>query len=177
MSPFRLSTLAGLIAGCSALAAAHAAAAAPHGLEGRWTLAPGRSRFAEAVTGPAPSAATWTVSRDEGGRFAYTLVEQAQGSEDARGAYDVSLSGGRSESKVDDVVKSVSASREASGLTIIRGPVRAGYQASIRIQATGPDEATINHVVTGPDGDHVLEYLVMTREHSQLLAQADHTAR
>jgi hypothetical protein len=158
--------LAALVAGAAGLSAASANA---QGLLGRWVLAPERSSFVEAVTGPAPEGGEWIVSRDDGDRLAYTLVETRDGDVVARAAYDVSLRGGPSQSHVDGDVRNVVATRATDGSTIIQAPAVAAWRASIRIHEISPKEAVIEHVVSGPSGDLVVERLVMERASSKLV--------
>jgi len=175
----RVATL--LIAGAAALAAAALAAAAPiaaqaQSLQGRWVLAPQRSSFVEAVTGPAPEGGQMTVSRDDGERLTYTLIETRDGDVVARAAYDVSLHGGPSQSDVGGDVRNVVASRASDGSTIIEAPAVSAWRASIRIRAVSAKEAVIEHVVSGPTGDLVVERLVMERAAPPLVASASGSA-
>jgi hypothetical protein len=167
-SRLRRTLAAGLLAGTAALFSA--AAADAQSLTGRWVLAPERSSFVEAVTGPAPQGGEWIVSRDDGDRLAYTLVETRDGDEVARATYDVSLHGGPSQSHVDGDVRNVVAMRANDGSTIIKAPAVAAWRASIRIREVSPSEAVIEHVVSGPIGDLVVERLVMERSSPKLAA-------
>jgi hypothetical protein len=157
--------LAVLLGGVAALSAASANA---QGLLGKWVLAPERSSFVEAVTGPAPEGGEWIVSRDDGDRLVYTLVETRQGDVVATAAYDVSLHGGPSQSHVDGDVRDVVAARATDGSTIIQAPAVAAWRASIRIHQISAREAVIEHVVSGPSGDLVVERLVMERASPRL---------
>jgi len=164
----RVSTL--LAAGAAVLVSA--AAANAQSLIGRWVLSPERSIFVEAVTGPAPQGGEWIVSRDDGDRLAYTLLETRDGDVVARAAYDVSLHGGPSQSHVDGDVRNVVAVRASDGSTLIEAPAVAAWRASIRIHLVSPKEAVIEHVVSGPSGDLVVERLVMERASSKLVTAA-----
>jgi hypothetical protein len=146
-----------------------AASANAQSLIGRWVLAPERSSFVEAVTGPAPAGGEWIVSRDDGDRLSYTLVETRDGDVVARAAYDVSLHGGVSQSHVDGDIRNVVAVRATDGSTIIQAPAVAAWRASIRIHKINAGEAVIEHVVSGPSGDLVVERLVMERTSPKLL--------
>jgi len=171
-SSVRRNLLAVVVAGVAALSAASANA---QSLLGRWVLAPDRSSFVEAVTGPAPQGGEWIVSQDDGDRLVYSLVETRDGDVVARAAYDVSLHGGPSQSHVDGDVRNVVAVRASDGSTLIQAPAVAAWRASIRIHEVSPKEAVIEHVVTGPNGDFVIERLVMERASSKLVTAA--TAR
>jgi hypothetical protein len=153
----------------AAFVALPAAAANAQSLLGAWVLAPERSSFVEAVTGPAPQAGAWTVSRDDGDRLVYTLVETRDGEVVARGSYDVSLHGGPSQSRVDGDVRNVVAVRAGDGSTVIEAPAVAQWRASIRIRRVSAKEAVIEHVLSGPSGDMVVERLVMERAAPNLL--------
>jgi len=141
-------------------------------LQGDWVLAPQRSSFVEAVTGPAPQGGEMTVSRDDGDRLVYTLVETRDGDVVARAVYDVSLHGGPSQSDVGGDVRKVVATRATDGSTVIEAPAVAAWRASIRIHKVSPKEAVIEHVVSGPGGDIVVERLVMERAAAPLVASA-----
>jgi len=162
----KLQLTTALLAGAAALVSA--ASAHAQSLIGRWVLAPERSSFVEAVTGPAPQGAEWIVSRDDGDRLAYTLVETRDGDVVARAAYDVSLHGGPSQSHVDGDVRNVVATRANDGSTLIQAPAVAAWRASIRIRQISPKEAVIEHVVSGPTGDVVVDRLVMERASPEL---------
>jgi hypothetical protein len=161
--------LAVVVAGAAALSAASANA---QSLLGRWVLAPERSSFVEAVTGPAPQGGEWVVSRDDGDRLTYTLVETRDGDVVARAAYDVSLHGGPSQSHVDGDVRNVVAVRGSDGSTLIQAPAVAEWRASIRIHEVSPQEAVIEHVISGPRGDLVVDRMVMERASSTLVTAA-----
>jgi len=161
--------LAVLVAGAAALSAASANA---QSLVGRWVLAPERSSFVEAVTGPAPQGGEWIVSRDDGDRLTYTLVETRDGDVVARAAYDVSLHGGPSQSHVDGDVRNVVALRATDGSTLIQAPAVAAWRASIRIHELSPQEAVIEHVLSGPQGDLVVDRMVMERASPKLVTAA-----
>ena len=167
-----------LLAGAAAASVAlPAASASAQSLLGTWVLAPERSSFVEAVTGPAPQAGEWTVSRDDGDRLVYTLVETRDGDVVARGTYDVSLHGGPSQSRVDGDVRDVVAERASDGSTIIQAPAVAAWRASIRIHTINAKEAVIEHVVSGPSGDMVVERLMMERTTPRLVtAKTDEPA-
>jgi hypothetical protein len=158
--------LAILVASAAALSATSANA---QSLLGRWLLAPERSSFVEAVTGPAPQCGEWIVSRDDGDRLTYTLVETRDGDVVARAAYDVSLHGGLSQSHGDGDVRNVVAVRASDGSTLIQAPAVAAWRASIRIHEISQKEAVIEHVVTGPNGDFVIERLVMERASPKIM--------
>jgi hypothetical protein len=132
-------------------------------------LAPERSSFVEAVTGPAPEGGEWIVSRDDGDRLTYTLVETRDGDVVARAAYDVSLHGGPSQSHVDGDVRNVMAVRATDGSTLIQAPAVSAWRASIRIHEVNAKEAVIEHVVSGPSGELVVERLVMERASPELV--------
>jgi hypothetical protein len=161
--------LAVLVAGAAALSAASANA---QSLVGRWVLAPERSNFVEAVTGPAPQGGEWIVSRDDGDRLSYTLVETRDGDVVARAAYDVSLHGGPSQSHVDGDVRNVVAVRASDGSTLIQAPAVAAWRASIRIHEVSAQEAVIEHVLSGPQGDLVVDRMVMERASPKLVTAA-----
>jgi len=172
----RFSIPRNLIAALAAGAAVFSAASAnAQGLVGTWVLAPERSSFVEAVTGPAPQGGELIVSRDDGDRLAYTLVETRDGDVVARAAYDVSLHGGLSQSHVDGDVRNVVAVRGSDGSTLIQAPAVAAWRASIRIHAVSAKEAVIEHVVSGPSGDLVVERLVMERTSPTLLTATTQT--
>jgi len=116
-----------------------------------------------------PEGGEWIVSRDDGDRLAYTLVETRAGDVVARAAYDVSLHGGPSQSHVDGDIRNVVAVRANDGSTLIQAPAVAAWRASIRIHEVSPKEAVIEHVVSGPSGDLVVERLVMERASSKLV--------
>jgi hypothetical protein len=164
--------LALLLIAAAALVTTLPAAAHAQSLQGRWVLEPQRSSFVEAVTGPAPEGGQMTVSRDDGDRLVYTLVETRDGDVVARAVYDVSLHGGPSQSHVDGDVRNVIATRAADGSTVIEAPAVAAWRASIRIHAVSANEAVIEHVVSGPSGDLVVERLVMARATAPLVASA-----
>jgi hypothetical protein len=161
-----------LIAGAAALTLALPAAAHAQGLLGDWVLAPQRSSFVEAVTGPAPEGGAMTVTRDDGDRLVYTLVETRDGDVVARAAYDVSLHGGPSQSHVDGDIRNVVATRSSDGSTVIEAPAVSAWRASIRIHAVSAKETVIEHVVSGPSGDLVVERLVMERATQPFVAAA-----
>jgi hypothetical protein len=168
-SSLHRNVLAVLVAGAAALTAASANA---QSLLGRWVLAPQRSSFVEAVTGPAPEGGEWIVSRDDGDRLTYTLVETRDGDVVARAAYDVSLHGGLSQSHVDGDVRNVVAIRASDGSTLIQAPAVAAWRASIRIHEVSPQEAVIEHVLSGPQGDLVVDRMVMERVSPKLVTAA-----
>ena len=126
-----------------------AAHAASPSLAGRWRMAPADSRFAEAVTGRAPEAATLIVTRDNGDRLAYQLIETGRGVRPVRAAYDVSLDGAPSRSSNDGVRLSVTARRDAAGDVVISAPPVGGLRALIRVHRTGRDTAVLEHLVEG----------------------------
>jgi len=161
--------LAIMVAGAATLSAASANA---QSLLGKWVLAPERSTFVEAVTGPAPQGGEWIVTRDDGDHLVYTLVETRDGDVVARAAYDLSLRGGLSQSHVDGDVRNVVASRANDGSTLIQAPAVAAWRASIRIREINAREAVIEHVVSGPNGDFVVERLVMERTSPKLVTAA-----
>ncbi len=161
-----------LFAGATALTLAHPAAAQAQSLQGAWVLAPQRSTFVEAVTGPAPEGGRMVVTRDDGDRLIYSLVETRDGDVVARAAYNVSLHGGPSQSQVGGDVRRVVATRSTDGSTVIEAPAVSAWRASIRIRAVSAKEAVIEHVVSGPSGDLVIERLVMKRAMSPLVATA-----
>jgi hypothetical protein len=99
-------------------------------------------------------------------------VETRDGDVVARAAYDVSLHGGPSQSHVDGDVRNVVAVRASDGSTLIQAPAVAAWRASIRIHEVSPKEAVIEHVVTGPNGDFVIERLVMERAPSKFVTAA-----
>jgi hypothetical protein len=171
-SSFPRNLIAALAASIAAFSAASANA---QSLVGTWVLAPERSSFVEAVTGPAPQGGELVVSCDDGDRLAYTLVETRDGDVVARAAYDVSLHGGLSQSHVDGDVRNVVAVRGSDGSTLIQAPAVAAWRASIRIHAVSAKEAVIEHVVSGPSGDLVVERLVMERTSPTLLTATTQT--
>ena len=156
--------LAGL-ALCASLGA-QAYAAAPS-LQGRWIMAPDRSRFEEGVTGPAPDAATLVVSQDNAERLTYALVETRGGREVASAAYDISFAGRASTSAVDHVRMQVQGAREADGGVVIRAPSVDGLQASIHLRRTGPDSALLEHEVSGADSALRVETISLVRGRDQ----------
>jgi hypothetical protein len=166
------SLIVALAAGAAVFSAASANA---QSLVGKWVLAPDRSSFVESVTGPAPQGGELIVSRDDGDRLAYTLVETRDGDVVARAAYDVSLHGGPSQSHVDGDVRNVVAVRASDGSTLIQAPAVAAWRASIRIREISAKEAVIEHVVSGPSGDLVVERLVMERTSPMLITATTQT--
>lgn len=166
---FNRNILAVLAAGVATLSTASANA---QSLLGRWVLAPERSSFVEAVTGPAPQGGEWVVSRDDGDRLSYSLVETRDGDVVASAAYDVSLHGGPSQSHVDGDVRDVVAIRASDGTTLIQAPAVAAWRASIRIHQVSPQEAVIEHVLSGPRGEFVVDRMVMERASPNLVTAA-----
>ena len=132
-------------------------------LQGRWEMSPARSSFQEAVTGPAPDAATLVVTRDDARSLIYQLIERRDGAEVSRGAYDVSFAGASSTSSVGGAELPVTASRDARGAVTIRAPQIGGQQASIRVRRTGPDTAVIEHDVASAQGVLRLETIALIR--------------
>jgi hypothetical protein len=98
------------------------------------------------------------------------LTEFREGDLAASGAYDVSLLGGQSHSQVDGVVLSLSASRGTDGLTVISAPGVAAWRAAICIREISANEAMIEHVVSGPTGQFVVERLLMVRDQPLMIA-------
>jgi hypothetical protein len=173
--PVRLQSLVILTlvaAAATALVLVLPAAANAQSLQGRWVLSPERSSFVEAITGPAPQAGEWTVSRDDGDRLAYTLVETREGEVVARAAYDVSLHGGLSQSHVGSDARNVVAARVSDGSTLIQAPAVDAWRASIRIHQVNPREAVIEHILSGPNGDLVVDHMVMERASTRLVTAA-----
>ncbi len=101
-----------------------------------------------------------------------TLVETRNGDEVARAAYDVSLHGGPSQSHVDGDVRNVVAIRASDGSTLIQAPAVAAWRASIRIHEISSQEAVIEHVLSGPHGDLVVDRMVMERASPKLVTAA-----
>ena len=139
---------AGALAAIGTAGVAHAGAT----LEGRWTMAAQGSSFSEALSGPAPDAATLVVSRDDGRRLTYEVVESRGGAEVARGRYDLSFTAAPSTTTVDGVRRRVEAHRDGAGQVEVRAPAVRGVQAVIRLRRSEPDVAVLDHEVEAPDG-------------------------
>ncbi|MGC1304005.1 MAG: hypothetical protein WA840_16685 [Caulobacteraceae bacterium] len=137
--------------------------AATPSLQGRWVMTPQNSTFQESVMGPAPDKAVLTVRRDDRDAFSYELVESRNGTEVARGAYDISFAGAPSTSSVDGAVLKVSGSRQADGDVVIEAPPVGQVHAVIRVRQTGPDTAVLDHEVRTPDGATTLEEIGLIR--------------
>lgn len=151
-----------LFAGLSLAAAAGAQAhAAQPTLAGRWSMAPAQSRFVEAVTGPAPDAATWIVTRDDRDRLAYQLIETRRGARPVRATYDVAVADARSAAAGPAL--EVTAVRDAAGDVVIRAPPVDGLQALIRVRRTGRDTAVLEHAVQGAAGATEVERISLVR--------------
>ena len=164
--PARRSAVAswrGLLAGLSlaAVAGVQAHAAEPT-LAGRWSMAPAQSRFVEAVTGPAPDAATWIVTRDDRDRLAYQLIETRRGAPPVRATYDVAVADARSAAAAGPDLE-VTAVRDAAGDVVIRAPPVDGLQALIRVRRTGRDTAVLEHAVQGAAGATEVERISLVR--------------
>ncbi len=140
---------AGALAAIGTAGVAHAGAAT---LEGRWTMAAQGSSFSEALSGPAPDSATLVVSRDDGRRLTYEVVESRGGAEVARGRYDLSFTAAPSTTTVDGVRRRVEARRDGAGQVEVRAPAVRGVQAVIRLRRSEPDVAVLDHEVEAPDG-------------------------
>ena len=151
-----------LLAGLSlaAVAGVQAYAAEPT-LAGRWSMAAAGSRFVEAVTGPAPESATWIVTRDDGDRLAYRLIETRRGAGPVSATYDVAVADARSAPATSDL--EVTAVRDAEGDVIIRAPRVDGLQALIRVRRTGRDTAVLEHAVQSAAGSTEVERISLVR--------------
>lgn len=151
-----------LLAGVALAAAAGAPAyAAQPSLAGRWSMAASDSRFVEAVTGPAPEAATWIVTHDDRDRLAYQLIETRRGATPVRASYDVAVADARSAPAASKL--EVTAVRDAAGDVVIRAPVVDGLQALIRVRRTGRDTAVLEHAVQGAEGSTEVERISLIR--------------
>ncbi len=148
----------GLMAGLGAQSYAAAAT-----LQGRWAMAPQGSSFEEAVTGPAPDAATLVVTRDDPHRFAYLLVERRGGVEVARAAYDAAFDGAPSTSQGDGTGLKIRAERDGRGDVVLLAPRIGGSQAAIHVRRTGPDSALLEHEVATEQGVLRLETISLVR--------------
>ena len=151
-------------------------------LEGRWTMAAPQSSFQERVTGAAPDAAVMIVTRDSRDHLAYELSETRQGVEVAHGAYDISLDGAQSVSRVDGVKLGVTANRDGRGDVVIQAPSVGAYRAVIHVHRTGPDSLLLEHDVEGAGQSMTLEQIHLVRAEpatagSKAWAQAAETAQ
>ena len=175
-APFPGAAVSAAMALVAASAAAPAQGATPT-LEGRWIMAPAQSSFREDLTGPAPDTASMIVSRDDGRRLSYQLIESLNGAEVARGAYDLSLSGDASSASVDGRQRQVSVVRDANGEVVVRSPSRRGAQVVIRLKRTGSDTATIEHDLETAQGSVVLEKIALVRSGAVPVSTTGHALK
>ena len=132
--------------------AAQARQAAPIGALGRWTLDLSASRFNEALTGAAPTAAELDVTKDTGAALAWTLVE-----EDAEGVAaiqfgDAPLDGRATRAVVNMALVEISVTREGRNGVVVVTQGKSGRRQSMKVWLADPDTIRVEQDVDGQPG-------------------------
>lgn len=131
---------------------AQARQAGPIGALGRWTLDLSSSRFNEALTGAAPTAAELDITKDTGAALAWTLIE-----EDAEGVAaiqfaDAVLDGRATRAVVNMTLVEISATREGRNGVVVVTHGKAGRHQSMKVWLADPDTIRVEQDVDGLPG-------------------------
>jgi hypothetical protein len=126
--------------------------AKPLGALGRWTLDLAESRFDEALTGDAPTAAELDVTKDDGAALAWTLVE-----EDAQGVAaiqfaDAPLNGQVTRAVVNWAQVSIRVTRLGDHGVLVVTEGQSGRAQSMKVWMADPVTLRIEQDVDGLPG-------------------------
>ncbi len=152
--------------GLSAASPASAEPAQPLGFAGRWSMVAAQSHFAEAVTGPAPSAADLDVTKDDGAALAWTLVERDGATVEASEFGDSPLDGTPSRIVVDGVFAPVTVKRTGPHAVELISVLGGGASQTIHLQLRDTGALAIEETLTSPSGKSVAQHLEFVRAKS-----------
>lgn len=125
---------------------------APIGALGRWELDLSASRFNEALTGAAPTAAELDITKDDGAALAWTLVEEDPEGVAAIQFADARLDGQPSRAVVNMTFVNISVTRDSAHSVIIVTQSQTGRRQSMKVWLADPDTIKIEQDVDGLPG-------------------------
>jgi hypothetical protein len=158
-----LSVGAALLALSFSAAAASAQTAQPLGFAGRWSMVAAKSHFAESVTGPAPAAAEFDVTKDDGAAMAWTLVEHDGAVVDASEFGNMLLDGTPSRIVVDGRFAPVTVKRTGPHAVDLISDLGGGASQRIHLELSKPDAMIVDETLTSPLGKTVTQHLEFVR--------------
>lgn len=132
--------------------AAMARQAAPIGALGRWELDLSASRFNEALTGAAPTAAELDITKDDGATLAWTLVEEDADGLAAIQFADAPLDGRLSRAVVNMTLVNISVNRDGPHSVIAVTHGQSGRKQSMKVWLADPDTIKVEQDVDGLPG-------------------------
>ena len=135
----------------------------PLGFAGRWSMAPARSHFAEAITGPAPGAADLDITRDDGAALAWTLVERDGAAVAASEFGDTPLGGQPSNIVVDGVFAPVTVTRVGPHAVNMVSKLGNGASQTIHLELRHPGVMIIDETLVSPAGKTAAQHLEFVR--------------
>ncbi|WP_297511377.1 hypothetical protein [uncultured Caulobacter sp.] len=137
----------GLLAAAPALAQT-----GPIGAAGRWTIDLKASRFNEALTGPAPTAAEVDITKDDGKSLAWTLIEEDEAGLAALQFADAPLDGTPVKAVVNTQIVEITVRREGRNAITAVTTNKTGRKQSMRVWLSDPDTLRVEQDVDGIPG-------------------------